>query len=134
MTTPTKTTPPSVDRLHSQGLQQNVVIVADPSDHHAHDDETIMRKLAEAVATGDRDAVFTIARRLVSGSTAVVAPTTTVEDRWLTRGEAAVYANVSRMTIWRWCNERGLAFTKVGSVVRIRSAVLRKFMEQRDSG
>ena len=116
------------------GPQSVLALLPSPVDHHAHDEVNLMRTLVDAVATGDRDAVFTIARCLVSGSTAVVEQRTTFEDKWLTPAEAAVYANVSRMTIWRWCNERGLAFTKVGSVVRIRSAALQKFMEQHESG
>jgi excisionase family DNA binding protein len=52
------------------------------------------------------------------------------DDKWLTPGEAAEYANVCTMTIWRWRNEEGMNSVKIGGVVRIRRSELQKFMER----
>jgi excisionase family DNA binding protein len=89
-----------------------------------HGGESIMQELVDAVATGDRDAVFAVASRFVEGVPAVVEQKITVEDKWLTVDEVAAHANVCRMTVWRWRNERGLKFSKVGTVVRIRRSEL----------
>jgi len=68
MTAPAKA-PSTTDCPQLQGLQSGLALVSSPVDHHAHDEVNLMRTLVDAVATGDRDAVFTIARCLVSGST-----------------------------------------------------------------
>ena len=48
----------------------------------------------------------------------------------LTLNQAATRANVSRQTIWRWCN-KGLKIQRHGRVVRIRADVLDHYLKER---
>jgi len=99
-----------------------------------HGGESIMQELVDAVATSDRDAVFAIAKRLVDAGSADTGQTNRPEDKWLTVTQVAEYANVSRMTAWRWRNEQGLKFTKVGGVVRVRRSELDGFLNRHLQG
>jgi excisionase family DNA binding protein len=119
--------PPSEER-------QTALAKVPPSVDHPLDENEILKELSNMIALDNRNAVLALAKRLIGCPPAVVEQAATVEDKWMTPGEAALYANISRMTIWRWRNERGLPFTKVGAVVRIRSTVLQKFLEQHKSG
>jgi excisionase family DNA binding protein len=101
--------------------------------HIAHT-TAIIQDLVDAVATGDRDRIFAKAKRLVDGTPVVVEQTTRPEDRWMTVEEVAGQANVCRMTVWRWRNEQGLKFTKVGNVVRVRQSELDGFLKRHMQG
>lgn len=116
----------------SQKSQNGLALVERPVDHHP--DAAMIKELTEALAANDRNRILEFATRLITDADVLAKPTRTVEDKWLTPAEAAQYANISRMTVWRWRNERGLAFTKVGGVVRIRRSELQKFLEQHMSG
>src|ERR1017187_6838948 len=116
MTQPTTTALAPV-RLHTKASKTGLASVPPGGDHPSHDDETVMQELADAVRANDRDAVFALAKRLVDGTPAVVEQVATVEDKWLTVEEVVQYANVSRMTVYRWRNEQGLKFAKIGNVV-----------------
>ena len=40
---------------------------------------------------------------------------------------------VSRTTLWRWCNERGLKVVRVGNVARIRESDFDAFMGRHEA-
>lgn len=67
-------------------------------------------------------------------SSSVVGSSMGADDKWLTLGEAAEYANVHKMTIWRWRNEEGMNSAKIGGVVRIRRSELQGFLEKHMQG
>lgn len=123
-----KPQPKPAQRPH-RGQQQGLAIVQRPVDHHA-----MIVELADAVAAKDSKRVFRLAAQLVDEAQAIAEQTNKVEDRWMTVDEVATYTNVCRMTIWRWRNEQGLKFTKVGNVVRIRRSELDAFLNKHTQG
>jgi len=56
--------------------------------------------------------------------------TTTKEDRYLTREEAAEYCHVSKSTIWRWKRDGILQFSRFGHKLLFKVSVLDKFMKK----
>ena len=95
---------------------------------HTPNHGVLMRKLSEAISRADKDEVFSIAEMLVSSNSESPVQVARLADAWLTPGEVAKVAGVSHMTVWRWRNEHGLRFTKIGCVVRIRQSDLEKFL------
>lgn len=63
--------------LHTRDPQENLVKVPSSADQHAHDEGEIMHELVDAVTTGDKDAVFVLAKRLVDGTRLRLANTQT---------------------------------------------------------
>jgi len=55
------------------------------------------------------------------------------EDRLLSLAEVRQTVGVSRATIWRWINERGLRVVRVGGVIRVRESDLRAFLERHEA-
>lgn len=53
-----------------------------------------------------------------------------VSDELLTVSEAAHYLKVSRMTIWRWCNDGRLPAFKIGREWRVHRTVLDNMMQE----
>lgn len=49
--------------------------------------------------------------------------------KWLTTKQAAAYANVHKVTLWRW-SKRGLKCAKINGVVRFRADWLDEFIER----
>jgi excisionase family DNA binding protein len=94
----------------------------------------LLTKIGAAVVAGDKEKVFDLAKRLVGAERGDNMQTNRSEDNWMTPAEAAEYANVSRMTIWRWRNELGMNFAKIGGVVRIRRSELQNFLEKHMQG
>ena len=126
------TTAATANTLHTDEGEDGLDCVRHPP--HTEREGAIMQKLIEAVAANDRDAVFAIAQRLVNGAHAVGEHANKPEDKWMTVEEVAAHANVSRMTAWRWRNEQGLKFTKIGNVVRIRRSELDRFLNKHMQG
>lgn len=49
-------------------------------------------------------------------------------DRYLKLKEVKEMLGISRTTLWRWENERGLRVVRIGDVVRIRERDLEAFL------
>jgi excisionase family DNA binding protein len=56
----------------------------------------------------------------------------TMNDRFLTLSEVRSRLKVSRATLWRWINEKGLTAFRVGHVTRIRESDLQKFLSSHE--
>ena len=79
MTTPILTAPAPAEPLNSQESLSGLAIVPSSVDH-ANDNEAI-KKLADAVACGDRDLVFDLVRRLVTAERPDTRQTNRAEDK-----------------------------------------------------
>jgi excisionase family DNA binding protein len=55
-------------------------------------------------------------------SASQVLPVPATPERLLRLQEIQRAAGVSRVTVWRWCNERGLRTIRVGGCVRVRES------------
>ena len=55
------------------------------------------------------------------------------QQQLLTLSAARQQVGVSRATLWRWINERGLRVVKVGGVTRIRQSDLDAFVKRHES-
>ncbi len=49
-------------------------------------------------------------------------------EAFYTLGEVIKILKVSRTTLWRWRNERGLRMVRIHGVIRIRKSDLRRFL------
>ncbi|HYV26815.1 MAG TPA: helix-turn-helix domain-containing protein [Candidatus Eisenbacteria bacterium] len=56
-----------------------------------------------------------------------------MRERFLTLSEVRAMLKVSRATLWRWANERGLKTLCVGDVVRIRESDLQAFLKRHET-
>jgi len=119
----------TAERPHSVERTSGLEKVPATVDHDA-----MIVELADAVAAKDPERVFRLAALLVDEAHASAEHTNNVEDRWMTVEEVAAHANVCRMTVWRWRNEQGLRFTKVGNVVRVRRSTLDAFLGKHMQG
>lgn len=64
-----------------------------------------------------------------------MAAITAATERLLRLQDIQKAADVSRVTVWRWCNERGLRTIRVGGCVRVReSDWLRWLVEHTEGG
>jgi excisionase family DNA binding protein len=54
-------------------------------------------------------------------------------DKYFTLTEVGEMLKVSRTTLWRWRNERGLKIISIGGVARIRESDLQAFLTQQDA-
>jgi excisionase family DNA binding protein len=50
-------------------------------------------------------------------------------EEFYTLGEVIKILKVSRTTLWRWRNERGLRMVRIHGVVRVRKSDLRSFLD-----
>lgn len=55
-----------------------------------------------------------------------------MSERFLRLKEVQDRLAVSRTTLWRWENERGLKVVRVGNVARIRESDLQEFLNRYD--
>lgn len=55
-----------------------------------------------------------------------------ITDQYLTLKEVRERLAVSRATLWRWINERGLRVVKVGDITRIRQSALDEFVAKHE--
>jgi excisionase family DNA binding protein len=56
-----------------------------------------------------------------------------MQDRFLKLSEVRQMLSVSRSTLWRWQEERGLKVVKIGDVTRIRESDLMAFLKRYES-
>jgi hypothetical protein len=140
--------------IHTQPPREDLAIVECATDHHVQDDKTIIQQLADAVATGDRDEVFFVAKRLVDSTPAVgeqlelerlietivikvgkALLATRKESHYWRLDRAAEACNVSPRTFAEWLADGKVHFFKLGRVVLIDpvelKADLSKFHRQR---
>src|SRR3974390_3284858 len=57
-----------------------------------------------------------------------------MQERFLKLSEVRQVLGVSRATVWRWINERGLRVVKVGGVSRVRASDLQEFLKRYEIG
>ena len=54
------------------------------------------------------------------------------QERFLRLAEVQRMLGVSRSTVWRWENERGLKVVTIGGVVRVRESDLEAFLKRHE--
>jgi excisionase family DNA binding protein len=55
-------------------------------------------------------------------------------ERFLTLAEVRQRLAISKMTLWRWRQERGLREVRVGGCVRVRESDLEAFLNRHEQG
>jgi excisionase family DNA binding protein len=56
-----------------------------------------------------------------------------MQDRFLKFQEVQAMFGVSRTTLWRWTQERGLKVVRIGDVVRVRESDLQVFLNRHET-